>query len=99
MGLQYNMTTEQVKVVLCKHCDLSYPATKDNFYTSYGKLKLDICKECKKERSRQNEKTRKPRDRKEYMRNRKKYMREYQRKYRLKKKLEKLEASKNSNEN
>ena len=86
------MTAEQVKAVLCKHCDVSYPATKDNFYTSYGKLKLDICKECKKERSRQNEKNRKPRDRKEYTR-------EYQRKYRLKKKLEKLEASKNSNDN
>ena len=86
------MTAEQVKAVLCKHCDVSYPATKDNFYTSYGKLKLDICKECKKERSRQNEKNRMPRDRKEYTR-------EYQRKYRLKKKLEKLESSKNSNDN
>ena len=85
------MTAEQVKAVLCKHCDVSYPATKDNFYTSYGKLKLDICKECKKERSRQNEKNRKHKDRKEYMR-------EYHRKYRLKKKLGKLEASKNSND-
>ena len=57
---------EQVKSVLCKHCNISYPATKDNFYTCKSKLKFDICKNCKKERSRLNEKNRKPRDRREY---------------------------------
>lgn len=89
----YNMTTtqEEPKAQLCKYCYVSYEATKENFYTCKGKLRLDICKECKKERSRQNEKNRKPRDRREY--NKSRY---------LKKKLEKqkaLEASKNSNDN
>ena len=91
------MTAEQVKAVLCKHCDVSYPATKDNFYTSYGKLQVSICKECKKEQSKENRKDKIPKKRE-----RKVYMREYQRSYRLKKKLEKqkpLKASKNSNEN
>ena len=86
------MTEEQSKSSLCRHCNVSYPKTKEYFYTCKGKLQLHICKECKKERSRANEKNRKPRDRRDYKR-------EYQRKYRLKKKLEKLEASKNSNDN
>ncbi len=84
-------TTSKDKAILCKHCNISYPATKDHFYTCYGKLQLNICKECKKTKSRVSEKIRKHRDRK-------KYMREYHRKYRLKKKLEKekeLENSKN----
>ena len=58
-------TKEQMKDVLCKHCDVSYPATKEFFYTGYGKLRLSICKECQKERSKLHEKNRKPRDRRE----------------------------------
>jgi hypothetical protein len=51
---------------LCKHCNEEFPKTKEYFYTSYGKLKLDICKECKKEKSRKNKNT-KPRNRTKYM--------------------------------
>ena len=67
MVYNYNMTTKKLKdMKLCKHCDTMYPATKDNFYTSNGKLKLSICRGCKKEFSKVNEKNRKPRDRKAY---------------------------------
>ena len=59
------MTEIQIKNVLCKHCDNEYSSTKDNFYTCNGKLKLDICKDCKKKRSKENEKNRKPKDRRE----------------------------------
>ncbi len=54
--------------VLCKHCNVSYTATKDNFYTSKGRLILNKCKECKRADSRRNEKNRKPRDRVEFYR-------------------------------
>jgi hypothetical protein len=79
------MTTqeEDVKDVLCKHCDCYYPATKENFYTYKEKLKLHMCKECWREKSRENRKNKIPEKRE-----RKVYMREYQRSYRLKKKLE-----------
>lgn len=89
------MTTQQEdahKEHLCKHCDCFYPATKQNFYTSKGKLQVSICKECKKERSRENRRNKIPEKRE-----RKVYMREYHRAYRLKKKLEnekKLNVSK-----
>lgn len=58
----------EVNKVLCKHCNIYYSATKDNFYTSKEKLILNKCKECKKSDSRRNEKNRKPRDRVEYNR-------------------------------
>ena len=58
-------TKQEVKDVLCKHCNITYPATKEFFYTVYGKLRLNICKECQKEQSKLHEKNRKPRDRKE----------------------------------
>jgi hypothetical protein len=80
------MTTtqeEDVKDVLCKHCDCYYPATKENFYTCKGKLKLHMCKECWKERSREAEKNRKPRIRA------KRDRREYTKMYYARKKLEK----------
>lgn len=55
----------------CKHCDTTYPANNDNFYTENGKLKLSICKECKKKKSKVYHKKAKPtvsvyRDRKDY---------------------------------
>lgn len=75
---------EKVKDVLCKHCNISYSATKENFYIYKGKLQLSSCKECKKERSREDRKNKIPKKRE-----RKVYMREYHRSYRLKKKLEK----------
>ena len=82
------MTTqeEDAKDVLCKHCDVYYPATKQNFYTCKGKLKLHMCKECWKEKSREAEKNRKPR--KPRIRS---YIdrREYFKEYNLKRKLEK----------
>ena len=60
----YNMSTKQeIKDVVCKHCGVSYPATKEFFYTSYERLKLSICKECKKKVSKLHEKNRKPRNR------------------------------------
>jgi len=66
-----------------------YPATKDNFYTSNGKLKLHVCKECKKKYLREN--------RKPDMRiNRKRDRKEYQFNYKLKKKLEKEKELQNS---
>ena len=74
-----------MKAVYCKYCDVSYPATSINFYNCKGKLQLSICKECKKERSRENEKNRKPR-----IRDR----RAYSKAYYLKKKLKNLETSK-----
>ena len=46
------MSCENEKA-LCKHCNESFLKTKEYFYTSYGKLKLDICKECKKEKNRE----------------------------------------------
>ena len=92
-----NHQEEEMKSVLCKHCDVSYEATHENFYTCRGKLKLDICKDCKKERSRQNEKNRKPR--KQRYRDRREYMREYQRKYRLKKQLVEQKALEGSKVN
>ena len=58
-------TKQEIKDVLCKHCDVSYSATKEFFYTGYGKLRLSICKECQKEKSKLHEKNRKPRDRRE----------------------------------
>ena len=76
--------TNQTKASYCRHCDISYPSTADHFYTCKGKLKLDICKECKKERSRENEKNRKPR-----IRDRKAYYKAYY----LKKKLKNVETS------
>ena len=84
------MTTQQIKTVVCKHCDVSYPATSENFYKCRGRLDFSRCKECKKKYARENRKpdmrTNRKRDRKEYMRL-----------YRLKKKIEKekeLEDSK-----
>lgn len=62
------MTNQEIKKVLCKHCSVCYPPTKENFYTSNGKLKLDICKSCKKKKAKEYGKNRKPRppkDRKE----------------------------------
>jgi len=76
--------TNQTKAVYCKHCEVSYPATTDNFYTCKGKLQLYACKDCRKEISRENEKNRKPR-----IRDRRAYMKEYN----LKKKLEKQQLN------
>lgn len=75
--------TEQPKMkdVLCKHCDTEYPASKEFFYTANGKLKVDICKSCKKKMSKENAKNKKPgkpRDK-----------RAYNKAYYLKKKIEK----------
>jgi flavoprotein len=81
------MTTIEIKKVICQHCNKCYPATKDNFYTAKGKLKLNSCKGCKKNQSQERRKTipEKKRDRKEYMKL-------YQREYRLKKKIETLNS-------
>jgi RNase P subunit RPR2 len=57
-----------IKKVLCKHCNVFYLATKDNFYTCRGKLILAKCKECKKEASKKYEKNRPPRNRVSYNR-------------------------------
>lgn len=76
------------KHVLCKHCGVMYPPTKDNFYTSYGKLKLDKCKGCKKQQSKEYEKDyiRPPR---KNTRDRTEYMKKYREKKRLEKKMKK----------
>ena len=58
-------TKQEIKDVLCKHCDVSQPATKEFFYTVYGKLRSSICKEFQKETNKLHEKNRKPRDRRE----------------------------------
>lgn len=66
-------TEEIVKHTLCKHCNISYPTTKEFFYTKNNKLALDICKDCKKINSKFYEKTRELRvrsDRKEYFKER-----------------------------
>jgi len=66
------MNTQQVKQMkLCKHCDTTYPATNEHFYTEKGKLRLSICKECKKKKSKVHHQKARPtvyvyRDRKEY---------------------------------
>lgn len=87
------MTTtreEEPKAQICKHCEISYSATPDNFYKCRGRLDFSRCKECKKEYSRENRKL-KPDTRT----NRKRDRSEYMRLYRLKKKFEKgLEDSK-----
>lgn len=64
--------TEQEESSLCRHCNVSYPKTKEYFYTCRGRLECSRCKECKKKYFRGNRKpdtriNRKPRDRKEYM--------------------------------
>ena len=76
--------TNQMKASYCRHCDISYPSTTDHFYTCKGKLQLSICKECKKESSRENEKNRKPRIRIQ-TRDRKEYYKAYNLKRKLKK--------------
>ena len=80
------MTNQQMKAVYCKHCEVSYPATTDNFYACKGKLQFYACKDCRKEISRENEKNRKPRIR---TRDRK----EYYKAYNLKRKLKKQQVS------
>ncbi len=37
----------------CNKCDKVFPSTTEFFYTSKGKLKTNICKECKKIQSRE----------------------------------------------
>ena len=70
----------------CTKCDKVYPKTKEYFYTSKGKLKLHMCKECWKEKSREAEKTRKPRKpRIRAYRDRREYFKEYNIKRKLKK--------------
>ena len=70
----------------CKHCETTYTATSENFYTKKGKLARDICKSCKREKAKIYEKNRPPRVSKDKT--------EYMKAYYLKKKLEK-EALKN----
>ena len=78
---------ETLKATRCKHCDVSYPTTKEYFYTSYGKLKLNMCKECKKAQSRKYEKNR---DRKGRVQVRDKEKKKaYNKMYRERKKAEK----------
>ncbi len=57
---------QEIKKVLCKHCNNTFLATKENFYTYKGCFIFSKCKECKKELSKKNEKNRKPRNRTEY---------------------------------
>lgn len=71
------MTTQlmkqELKDVLCKHCNIIYPPIKEFFYTKNSKLALDKCKECKKATSKIYEKTRSPRiktDRRQYFKDR-----------------------------
>jgi len=80
------MDNQQIKSVLCKHCDTNYLPTNDNFYTSNGKLKIDICKGCKCKKSKIDEKNRKPRKPRVYVY---KDRTEYYKDYYLKKKLNK----------
>lgn len=41
---------QETKKVLCKHCNNTFLATKENFYTKKGKLAIDICKQCKRDK-------------------------------------------------
>ena len=51
----YNMTEQEE--AKCNKCDEVFPCTTDFFYTTKGKLKTSICKECKKIQSREYRKT------------------------------------------
>ena len=68
----------------CNTCEKEFEKTKDNFYTSKGKLKTTICKGCKKQK---NDKYRDRVDQKKEYQKRKEKMKEYQQK-RLKEKVE-----------
>jgi len=59
----------------CKHCDITYPATSENFYIKKGKLVRDICKSCKCEKSKIYESNRLPREQR--VRNRQEYSKAY----------------------
>lgn len=48
------MTNQESK---CQKCEEVFPCTTEFFYTCKGKLKLNICKECKKIQSREYAKT------------------------------------------
>lgn len=76
---------EEIKKVLCKHCNNTFLATKENFYTKKSKLALDSCKKCKCEKIKIYQKTFFPRPKRVRTRDRK----EYNKAYYLKKKLEK----------
>ena len=67
----------------CKTCEKEYEKTKDNFYTSKGILKTNICKACK---ILKNKKYRGNVDHKKEYQKRKEQMKEYY----LKKKNEKI---------
>ncbi len=67
------MNTQEMKDVLCKHCNILYAPIKEFFYNKNGKLAFDKCKECKKADSKYYEQFRKPRvklDRKQYFKDR-----------------------------
>lgn len=78
--------------ILCKHCGVMYPPTKDNFYTSNGKLKLDKCKGCKKIQSQKNAVGYKRPYRKD-TRDRREYMAKYREKKRAEKQRKKEEEA------
>ena len=63
---------EVIKPTLCKHCDVSYPTTKDFFYMDRGRLSTHICKECKKIKSKDIQKNKdiRVRDRRQYFKDR-----------------------------
>ena len=56
---------DEIKEILCKHCNTLYLNTANNYYTKKGKLALDICKSCKRDKSKTYA-IKNPRDRREY---------------------------------
>lgn len=74
----------------CKHCETTYLATSENFYTKKGKLARDICKSCKCKKVKLHQKNNPNKVYKDIRVGiNKRDRREYTKAYNLKKKLEK----------
>jgi len=57
---------ETPMATLCKKCNVSYPTTKEHFYSRHGKLQLYACKDCRKKQSRVSGKSRNKQNKKIY---------------------------------
>lgn len=88
---EYECENCDTTMVVCKGCEKAYEKTKENFYTAKGKLKTTYCKKCKRQKSRENEKNRPPRKRKD-TRDRTAYNPRRRELYKLKKEREKSET-------